>query len=225
MKIITETLAANETKGFSFVGEYLEVLQADNPITVKFRGMATGFGSEEMENVLSGMFERPKGAYSGFTVTNGAVAQTIKLFVGMGDGGSRRQPGTVNVSGVVETRDGGTAYGAVYSADGATGASHLTTVILPAANVNGVLIHAATQYSSDAASNGLSTLLAKASAPAGLMDGDVLDFQQAPTSVGGVYFTTRKLLSAVRVPSGRGIYIFNLIAQANNMRNVVYTIL
>lgn len=225
MKILTETLAASETKGFSFQGDYLELLQADNPVTIKFRGASPGFAPAEMENVLSGMYERPAGGYSGFTVTNGAVAQTVKIFVGQGDGGSRRQPGIVTVSGVVDTRDGGTTYAGVFSASGAVAANTLDTIVSPGANVNGIIVHSSSQMSWDVANNAMVTLLAKISAPSAVMDGDVIDLIESVTYVSGYYYTLRKQSAAIRIPAGKGLYQYNANAQSSRYSNCVYTLL
>ena len=95
MELLTVTLAANETKQFAKAGRYFEIIDSSYAVQVDFTG-DQGQRSDSMINALSGLFvEDP---YSGFAITNGAIAQNVTLLVmENGRGGSRRQPGIVQV--------------------------------------------------------------------------------------------------------------------------------
>lgn len=175
-----------------------------------------------------------KGVYSSFKVPNiefdtilveSAAARTVQFATGTAEIDYSIVSGTVTVAGVVETRDGGTAYGGVFSAAGAVAANALDTIVAPAANLNGVLIHASSQFSWDVGSNAEVTLLAKTSAPANWIDGDVLDLPISVVQVAGYFYTVRRLPEPLRVPVGKGVYMFNARAQSTCLRNCVYTVL
>lgn len=95
MELLTTTLAANETKQFAKAGRYFEIIDSTYAVNVAFNA-ANGAQSDQMVGALSGLYlEDP---YSHFSITNGAVAQSITLLVmETGRGGSRRQPGNVRV--------------------------------------------------------------------------------------------------------------------------------
>jgi hypothetical protein len=89
------TIAAGETKVFAKQGRYLEVITASAGLDILMLG-ASGESADEMRGALSGFYaESP---FSQLNVTNkGAGAQVVTLMVTDGRGGSRRQPGTVEV--------------------------------------------------------------------------------------------------------------------------------
>lgn len=95
MELLTITLAANELKQFAKAGRYFEIIDSSYAVQVDFTG-DQGQRSDSMINALSGLFvEDP---YTGFSITNGAIAQSITLLLmENGRGGSRRQPGVVQV--------------------------------------------------------------------------------------------------------------------------------
>jgi len=100
MEIRSLALAINEVREFACSAEYFEV-----------RDMPFGLVLIEILDRSGGVISRlPVPAASDFVkpgkfetvrVTNGATAQTIRMFIGSGDAGSRRVSGTVSVSGTV----------------------------------------------------------------------------------------------------------------------------
>lgn len=92
-EVVRFAIAAGETKAFARAGRYIEVLSAADPLSINLYGEDGGRGDSAV-SVPSGIYlETPFGA---FDVTS-ATAQTIELLVSDARGGSRRQPGVVQV--------------------------------------------------------------------------------------------------------------------------------
>lgn len=92
-------MGAGEVKVMNLAGRFLEIVEAQYPISIGFvdrNGNALEDGG--IVNCESGIFVdlAPVGGYAAFTVSS-AVAQPIRLLYGGGMGGSRRQPGVVQV--------------------------------------------------------------------------------------------------------------------------------
>lgn len=94
MELLSFTFAANETKRFERAGRYIEVIDAPYAFNL-FLSDAAGGRVDHALNALSGLFL--EGNYAAVDMTNGANAQTVTLLVTDGRGGSRRQPGVVQV--------------------------------------------------------------------------------------------------------------------------------
>lgn len=94
MELFTFNIAANETKLFAKAGAYFEIIDAAYPIDVFFYDRSGG-RVDEARAALSGIYIEEQ--YAEFTVTNGALPQSVTLMLHTGRGGSRRQPGIVNV--------------------------------------------------------------------------------------------------------------------------------
>lgn len=100
IEILTENLGAGELKTFMYQGEYVEVLDAAYPFDVFMMDRAGGQISV-MRNAEASFFSRP-GRFEVIQIQS-AKAQTVRLFVGSGDAGTRR------AAGVVQVVDGGKA--------------------------------------------------------------------------------------------------------------------
>lgn len=89
------TIAAGETKVFHKQARYLEVIKASADLDILMLG-PSGEAMDEMRGALSGFYaEAP---FVQLQVKNrAATAQVVTLMVTDGRGGSRRQPGTVEV--------------------------------------------------------------------------------------------------------------------------------
>lgn len=94
IEIITAAFTAGEVKTFMIQGEYLEILQAAYPVDV-FMMDRTGAQLSTMRNAEASYFSRP-GKYEVVQVSS-ALAQTVKIFIGSGDAGTRRTSGEVAV--------------------------------------------------------------------------------------------------------------------------------
>lgn len=114
-------------------------------------------------------------------------------------------------------------------ADASTGAQVATPVFLPAANVNGAYIEYAEISASNAgAGNFVASLIAKASAPANAIDGDVVMI----TSCGGIGTSgsaptvNDRLGVRIKIAAGKGLYLNqNNGAPSTANKTVLYTLL
>lgn len=94
IEIIKGSFAAGEVKTFLIQGEYIEILECAYPVDVAMMDRS-GAQLSTMRNAEASYFSRP-GKYEVIQVTSSA-AQTVRLFVGSGDAGTRRTSGTVEV--------------------------------------------------------------------------------------------------------------------------------
>lgn len=96
-ELLTVTFAANETKPFQKAGRYFEIIaDGGSTVNVTFYG-DNGAIAANWNNIQSGIFIED--AWTQFSVTNNSPAQQTLTFLLMdnGRGGSRRQPGVVQV--------------------------------------------------------------------------------------------------------------------------------
>lgn len=100
MELITFILAAGETKRWERAGRYVEVIDASGAFDL-FLSDANGGRVDYAKGALSGVYL--EGAYQAIELSS-ASAQSITLLVTDGRGGSRRQPGIVQVVDVNKSR-------------------------------------------------------------------------------------------------------------------------
>lgn len=93
-------LAANESREVALSGEYFELRNAVSPVALVELLDQSGGVLSRLEALEQSDYVRP-GPFSTVRVTNGAIAQTVRFFVGSGDAGSRRFSGEVVVMGGV----------------------------------------------------------------------------------------------------------------------------
>lgn len=91
---IKAAFTAGEVKTFMIQGEYLEVLEAAYPIDVVMMDRS-GAQLSVMRNAEASYFSRP-GRYEVVQVTS-PQAQTVRIFIGSGDAGTRKTSGDVSV--------------------------------------------------------------------------------------------------------------------------------
>jgi hypothetical protein len=122
-------------------------------------------------------------------------------------------------------------YAAAFASTTALAVNTNEQIVAPASNVNGLIVWAASVSSSQAAAGGDSIvgLLAKASAPASSIDGDVLltlDVR-CQTSVGGGLSANVALPRPIFVPAGKGLYFRNGAGLAETVayRSALYSLL
>jgi hypothetical protein len=94
IEILKAAFTAGEVKTFLIQGEYLEILEAAYPVDVAMMDRS-GAQLSTMRSAEASYFSRP-GKYEVIQVTS-AQAQTVRLFVGSGDAGTRRTSGDVSV--------------------------------------------------------------------------------------------------------------------------------
>jgi hypothetical protein len=195
-----------------------------------------GSGFQKCESVAAGFGLRLAGDNRGrelfFTSAN---AQTIKVFVGDDEAIYQRLSGNVTVNGgslssvttltgitnTVDVADKGYSYAAAFKANTVLSANTPETVIAPAANINGIIIWDANVLATHGSNLVVPSLLAKTSAPANVIDGDVILSPDAGT--GSCNYGSLK--RPVRVAAGKGLYFIDTLTEAQGLRQLKYTLL
>lgn len=95
IEIIAGAWAAGETKSFMINGEYLEILEAQYPCDVMLMDKA-GAQLSIMKSSEASFFSRPREGFQTVQIYS-AQAQTIRVFIGSGDAGTRRISSTVQI--------------------------------------------------------------------------------------------------------------------------------
>jgi hypothetical protein len=100
MEIQTITFGANSLQQtFLIPGKYLEIIESAYPISVQFFDKnGNAVADQGLVNAESGLFVdlRTEGGWGALLITS-SVPQQIRLLIGNAIGGSRRQPGIVQV--------------------------------------------------------------------------------------------------------------------------------
>lgn len=96
------------------------------------------------------------------------------------------------------------------------------TILAPAANTNGAIVNLAS-IASFTGVLGYVALIAKASAPANVLDGDVLLINSPPTTI--YYGIANQISSKIRVPAGKGLYFISSALETTGARCCTYTLL
>jgi hypothetical protein len=129
--------------------------------------------------------------------------------------------GTVSVAGTVITQEQGYAYGAAYSSNSVIAALGNSQVFAAASNLAGAIVHSVYLYSTSAGSPAI-TLLAKATAPASPIDGDIII---GVHGAAGAAVVANQLTAPVKIPSGKGLYFCSSPLETGANRGVLYTLL
>jgi hypothetical protein len=136
--------------------------------------------------------------------------------------------GQVAISGAVNAVNYGMPYQGAYRSVTPMALNTPDTIFSPGANGSGAVIWAASFSSYAAASDPIPTFLAKTSAPASNIDGDVLLLPGTIFSggAGGPFAYTALLANPIFVPAGKGLYyIVSNGAETLTIRSVLYTLL
>lgn len=235
MRSYQQAFNTGETRDFIVDAKYFFLFDANSAVTVQF--WKGGAPSDDLAlNILSGFKCRPEKGFDRITITSSA-AQTISFFITKGEGDYDRFVGNVNVLGYValdaaalaaiQNRNLGFTYGASYKSTTAMGANTPDVIFTPASNVNGAILHSA-QFQSGNNSGVLFTtaILAKASAPANINDGDgILSVDNVTMASGLNYYSCASLKNAVRIPAGKGLYFISSIVENVSNRSALYTLL
>lgn len=153
---------------------------------------------------------------SSYAMTDDITGQVL---IGDGDFIDNRISGTVDISGTVKTQETGLEYTGSFAEFGvllAVGVAH--QVIAPAANVNGVVVHQCQMKHLDGG-GGVAVLIAKASAPANITDGDVLLYG-TDSSTNPAMFSM-----PILIPPGKGLYFITNATETGSSRSLLYTVL
>lgn len=118
--------------------------------------------------------------------------------------------------------DAGFDYGASYKSITAMAANTPDTVFAPGANVNGAIVWAGSSIMGMASASPAS-FVAKNSAPASVIDGDVIS---EPMLYANVNNFGCRIARPVKIPAGKGLYYIPSVAEASpTIRQVLYTLL
>lgn len=116
-------------------------------------------------------------------------------------------------------------YGASYKSVTAMAANTPDTVFTPAANANGAIIHRINGFSATGAAVWTQpTFIAKASAPATVIDGDIIAMMDSGVWT-GAGASNLKLEKPIFIPAGKGLYYIANAAETLGQRSVLYTLL
>lgn len=240
---ITSTLAPGEPETFELGGDYFELVSAVDPVDVQ---LTTRTGALRGSLRQISQTDHIKATeYDRITIVS-ATAQTIKFAYGTGEFGSRRAAGSVSILNSV-TLDAATLaaletigldaatlarlspyhdYGATYQSITNSAANVAEQIVAPGANVNGIIVWQGSLKSGGTTTVPLAAFLAKALAPATVIDGDTIIGcgVTSSTNVTGGY-TVGHLQRPVRIPAGKGLYYISALAETHAHRFLQYTIL
>lgn len=114
-------------------------------------------------------------------------------------------------------------YGASYKSITALVANTPEAVFAPGSNVNGAIVWTASAVSRAGGSSNIS-YVAKTSAPATVVDGDVIasanSFSQNVSNDSGLSLSRPVFISA-----GKGLYAISTVSESSGSRSVLYTLL
>lgn len=199
MEILNISIAAGETKRFEKAAGYFELLTCDYPVSLFFSGSA-GNRVDDAQGVVSGIFGIVR--FKAFEIFS-ATAQTIQLLLNDGNGGSRRQPGNVAIIDAVMP------ICQTATTQNLTIGFTANPIVLPAANVNGVILRAcivAAQTSGAGVSN--ARLAAAMVAPVSSVPGtSSAILGNAFSASSTVLDTYQNYESRRRLPPGWGLYL------------------
>lgn len=230
MRSYQQTFGAGESKDFQIDAKFFFLFEALNAVTIQF--WKGGARSDDLAlDVLAGFKVRPLKGFDRITITSSA-AQTIKFFIATGEGDYDRLLGSIQLIGDVALNAAtlaamqnlGAVYGASYKSATAMAANTPDTVFTPAANTNGAIVHVA-HFSQEVATGLNCSYVAKASAPANPLDGDVILSPNAVSLVAGSRGNGGQLVRPIKIAAGKGLYFISAAAELIASRHVLYTLL
>ena len=231
IEIVTATFAAGESRLFALTGQYFEIIDATFPVDVTlsdFYGAQRGLmkSAEASFNL--------KGTDFGVIQITSASAQTIRFAYGTGEAGTRRAAGAVSIVGTVPV-DLVTADveairrpelpGAFSVQNAVLVANTAVNIFTAAANTNGAIVWSASAGDQQGAPGQIS-LIAKATAPGSVVDGEVIEIANVSPST-SVNYLNLKLITPTRVAPGLGLWWIGSLggAAASSLRVCRYTLL
>jgi hypothetical protein len=162
--------------------------------------------------------------------TDDNVANTIKLdasfanLVTVTNTTAARVPVTLDTSQTLNTAASVMAYTNSYGSATSSVANTAINMLAAGTNINGVVLNAFEVIGS-AGTAGPVVVLAKATAPTSLTDGDVLF---AGVMAGTAYSQVKMNITTdgqAKVPAGKGIWYMSLVADAASTRSALFTVL
>lgn len=238
LELISVPLTAGEPRTLYLTGQYFELIDAVNPVDVV---LSDAYGSQRglMRQAEASFFLKST-PFKVVQLTS-ATTQVVRFGYGSGEGGTRRSAGQVTIAGTVAVTGPLTDAqlraapvpvrvdqepGASWSSTATLVANTPLTVFLPAANLNGAIIHAMESFDAGAGSNP-QVFIAKASAPVSVTDGLIVAQASitAATTAPLVAMAINRHLP-VRIPAGLGLYfIATSGGSVGVLRSARYTLL
>ncbi len=128
----------------------------------------------------------------------------------------------VSISGTVNTAEQGSGFGVSYKSNATLGANTPGTIVAPGSNVNGIRVWSG-GFMSRTGGVAFAAILAKTSAPATVIDGDVI---VGPSAWNGLDTGCAAVVNQpILVPAGMGLYFISTAAQVAAFSHLNYTIL
>lgn len=214
IELISVTFGAGDSKLFSMSGNYFEIIDAPNPVDVILSAY-TGEQRARMKDAAASFYS--KGVEFGVIQITSATAQTIRFAYGSGETGTRRNTGSVTISGAVSL-DAATLAALEQvnvRAEVATGfysnntkfSSAAQQIFSPSANTNGALILDAFADARITNPEPIALIAKSGAAPVSAVDGRVLAFG-VQRLVGTYYDFTLTMHQQKLIPAGEGLYFF-----------------
>ncbi len=205
MELLQFTISAGETKRFEVAGRYLEIIEAADRLNIDFNG-PDGNRVHSMRGALSGFYsEEP---FQAFEVGNPSATQTVKLMITDRRGGSRRQPGVVRVVDEVTSA----LQCAVNAPSTAVSVFSATPIVLPAANVRGLVMRwAATTAASNAGGSAFIGYVVAPSAPTNYST-PAQRYPLLSAFANSIALVDRNLQLSRAFPPGWGLYLVTEVA-------------
>lgn len=223
----TLKIQAGTKQQFGLRGGTLRIISASVPVFFESKQNSSAFYLEQGEEIIlsDDVF------FNLDIFHNDAADQTFIIAVSENAKiGSAKVSGLVQVSNAIAldsaTKDAlrFQTYGAAFSSNTILGANVPQVVVSPAANVNGLIISAASAFSNSGAIIYVS-LLANTVAPVSVIDGDVICSIDVYTPVSGSNSGAISLKNPIKVAAGKGIYYMATSAEINGLRSCLYTLL
>jgi hypothetical protein len=235
LRLQTTTVPANGFAAMPFDGDYLRIKTA----AIEF-----SFKTENGDDFT--LIEGEEAFLEPFQIlniyNNTGAAQNVSYYIGKKGVrvGSAKVSGNVTVSNqidilpatqtnlkvitnTVKVVNDGQAYGASYRSTTNTAANTPEAIFLPAANINGAILHSAQFDSYNGITAQKPALLAKASAPVSVTDGDGILSVDCHFSATGLI--TGSLKNPIKIPAGKGLYYISDVADTFASRSALYTLL
>lgn len=160
-----------------------------------------------------------------YVIIKSSVAQTVQLYLGDDDVVYNRLSGNVTLTGnlpgitnAVAINNEGSLPGSSYKSVAQLAANTPDVIFTPGANVNGAVVYVAS-LSVNLSAGAAGTILAKASAPSGITDGDVLASCSWPAAA---LVVATDLKNPIQIAAGKGLYRISSIAESNTFAFVLY---
>lgn len=238
---LKQLLEAGKRYEFSEAASFVRVLQSDLQSALRITFYRQGREIDTVENVGRGYAERFEGEPFDKIAFSTSADQSVEIVIRLSQTCTYDTPpvGDVNVNNfpanqvvTVSNPDAQKRYdqyGASFKSTAVMTANVAEKIVDPAANVNGLIVWSASFSERQTSQASSSAILAKASAPTNVVDGDVIVGSESIITAGSLNFTCNngRLPNAIRVPAGKGLYYITGANQdgSHNARSVLYTLL